>query len=306
MDSLFIVICALIANAVFAGPRALYERLGIVRLLQLPARKLREVERRLNREHRLESELEVRGYIVLAAGVCAAFAIGGLLSGLSLYTSKFLDIAVLAVLLPVRPAMDMARSVQKALQNKNNTQARTVFATSIWRHHAVMDEYALARAAMETLAVHFAERILAPIMFYVLFGLPGALACLFVTLLHDTVSGGSFSKAAKQVYVLTHWLPSRFAACLWIMASAFLPDGNIKETAKHIWPLMGQESAQILALSCAGHVLHVSLGGPASVYSGGKWLGGGTPKPLPSHVGSAVYLFAVLHVLLIMILGLML
>lgn len=264
------------------------------------------MERKLNREHRPESELEIRGYIVLAAGICAAIAIGWLLQGVTLATGKLFDVMVLALLLPVRPVLDFARAVQKYLAQKNIQLVRDLFAHTIWRHHAVMDEYSLTRAAIEILAVSFAERILCPIIGYMLLGLPGALACVFITMLHDTVSSGAFSKAAKQAYMLLHWIPSRIAAGLWIIASLFIPENNIRLIARGVWPLMQESPPQVLSLAAAGHVLKLSLGGPTSIYSGGKWLGNGTPKTLPSHVGKAVYLFAVLCILLIVILGLVL
>ncbi|MFO0389137.1 MAG: cobalamin biosynthesis protein [Alphaproteobacteria bacterium] len=306
MDSAFIIICALILNALLAGPRSLYERLGVLALLHFPAKKLREVERKLNREHRPERELEMRGYIVLASGLCAATAIGWLLGGVTLASGKLFDVVVLAVLLPVRPIIDFAHAVKKSLRQNNIPEAREVFSHTTWRHHAVMDEYSLARAAIETLAVHFVERIVSPLLFYIVLGLPGALACIFITMLHDTVSGGAFSIAAKNAYAIAQWLPSRFAACLWIAASLFLPEGKIKHIAAQLWPLMATDAPQPLALSCAGHVMNISLGGPASVYSGGNWLGNGTPKILHLHIGKALYLFAIIHILLIVILGLVL
>ena len=306
MDSAFIIICALILNALVAGPRALYENLGIFNFLRWPARKLREVERKLNREHRPESELEMRGYIVLAAGICAAIAIGWLLQGVTLATNKLFDVLVLALLLPVRPALDFAISAQKMLAQKNIQAARDLFAHTIWRHHAVMDEYSLARAAIETLAVSFAERILCPIIGYMILGLPGVLLCVFITMLHDTVSTGSFSKAAKQAYVFLHWVPSRIAACLWILVSLFMPENRIRQVAHELWLLMQETPPQVLSLAAAGHVLKLSLGGPASVYSGGKWLGNGTPKIHPSHIGKAIYLFGMLHLIIVLMLGLML
>ncbi len=306
MDSAFIIICALLLNALFAGPRRLYEHLGVLEVMHMPAKKLREVERKLNREHRPESELEMRGYVVLAAGICAALAIGWLLHAVSAATSELFEIFVLALLLPVRPTIDLASTVKKNLEQNKLKQAREVFAQTTWRHHAVMDEHSLARAAIEIIAVYFSERIMSPLVFYMLLGLPGALVVIFITMLHDTVSGGKFGNAAKQAYALVHWIPSRLAACVWIVATLFMPEGKIKLVAARLWPLMTDQKVQSLALSCAGHAMNVSLGGPTSVYSGGKWLGNGTPKIMPSHIGVALYLFAVLHVLLVIILGLVL
>jgi adenosylcobinamide-phosphate synthase len=306
MDSAFIIICALILNALLAGPRRLYEAVGLFALARMPARKLRDVERKLNREHRPERELEMRGYIVLVAGICAALAIGWLLQGIAHAGSRFVELFLLAVLLPVRPAADAASRIKNALHNNNIAAARHVFDGTPWRHHAVMDAHALARAAVETLSVHFSERIICPVLVYLLFGLPGMFAAMFVTLLHDTASSGAFGKAVRSAYQLLHWIPSRLAACLWIISTLFMPEGRIKQAAMQLWPLMATDTPQALAVSGAGHVMGLSLGGPSSIYAGGKWLGGGTPKAMPVHIAKALYLFAVLHVLLVIIFGLVL
>jgi adenosylcobinamide-phosphate synthase len=306
MDSAFIIICALLLNALLAGPRSLYERIGLLQLAQLPARKLRDVERKLNREHRPERELEMRGYIVLVAGICAALAIGWLLQGVAHAGSRFLELVVLAIFLPVRPSADAAFSVKNALLRNDIAASRNIFIGTLWRHHAVMDAHSLARAAVETLSVHFSERILCPVLVYIVFGLPGMLTAMFVTLLHDTASAGVFGKAVRNAYQLLHWIPSRLSACLWIAAALFLPEGKIKQASTQIWPLMATDTPQALVVSSVGHVMNISLGGPASVYAGGIWLGNGTPKTLPAHIGKAIYLFAVLHVLLIIMLGLVL
>lgn len=304
MDSAFILLCALVLNALFAGPRRLYVSMGLLALAQAPARKLRDVERRLNREHRARRELEIRGYIMLAAGVSAALAIGWLLSGLSALANGFIAIIIIASLLPVRPTLDFALAVKRALLSGQIAEARASFSGTPWRHHAVMDEHALSRAAIETLAVHFSERIMCPALAYMLGGLPLMFACMFITLLHDIVSPGAFALAAKKAYRFVHWLPSRVAACLWVCSALFLPEGKLKQSWRRLAPLLLMQPPQPLMVACAGHVLMLSLGGPSSIYAAGAWHGVGTTKAMPLHIGRAAYLFVVLNLLVLILLGL--
>lgn len=306
MDNALILIISLLLNGLFAGPRSLIDRLGINRLLQKPAGFLRTMERKLNRDHRSPKEREIRGMVVVAGMFVTALMTGLIGSALFHHTSRFFEIFLLAVVLPTRPSWDIAMGVRMALEKDNLAKAQEALAGTLWRHHARLDNHGVARAAVEFLAVQFSEKIGTPAIWYLVAGLPGLFFCLLVTLMHETfaVSGSEFGKAAKSTYTLMQWVPSRLTACMWMLAALFQAEGDFKKTAQTIWSYMATKSPQALTVASCATVMQVSLGGPPSVYSDKNWLGAGTVKLGAAHVKKAQYFFAVLHFLLVVVLGL--
>ncbi|MGE0754490.1 MAG: cobalamin biosynthesis protein [Alphaproteobacteria bacterium] len=318
MEHAVIVVIALVMNALLAGPKALVDRLGISPLLHWPARPLRTMERKLNREHRSDGERQMRGLVVVAAIFILSVVVGIIVTAISTATGRFLDVVLLFLLIPVRPTWDVASTIRTALIDQKLQLAQQALEGTVWRHHARLDAHGVARAAVEYQAVQFAEKIFAPVMWYLLGGLPGLFFCLLVTLMYETfaISGSAFGKPAQGVYLVMHWIPSRMVACMWIVAALFQSRGKMKQTAASIWQYMsktdhGTKNAQAmpsilpqaLQVACIATVLQVTLGGPPSAYTAKAWLGSGTVKLLPEHIRTAQYLFAVQHLLLLLLLG---
>ncbi len=298
MDHALIAACALLLNAAFGA---------YVRLPDTSAF-LRDLERRLNREHRSPAEREGRGTLLLAAVMLGALLVGAIGAWLLQGNLKFLELGIVACLLPVRPVWDAAAKVRAALASGHIQDARQVFADSQWRHYAVMDEYALARASIETLAVKVTERIVSPVLWYVTFGLPGLLLCSSVTLLRESwsqpLSRADFGKAAQFASDVLHYLPSRVVMLLWLVASLFISPKYTQALVQELPKVLPRLSSHLLALTCAACVLRLSLGGPGSVYAHGAWVGGGTHKALPADIRRMQHGFALLCLFVFVALGL--
>lgn len=307
---ILLALCALLLNAALGGPRAFYAALGARRPLRFAAAWVRDVERRLNREHRSAGEREMRGAL-LAGTVLALALIFGWACGWAFRSNlRFVELLLLTLALPVRPAWDLASSIGKSLQAGNVTAARAALEDTPWKHHALLDEPGLARAGIETLAVGFSEKIVAPLLYYALFGLPGLFMAKAITFLHEQLPSSAakaeFGQAAGWLHTALHWLPARLAALLWMVAALFLPSGRWKKSSAQIAAALAVETPRALALLSAGAALSLSLGGPGSAYSGGRWHGAGSVKASPADLRRALYLFALLHLLLSVPLGLLL
>ncbi|MDE3060775.1 MAG: cobalamin biosynthesis protein [Pseudomonadota bacterium] len=302
MDRALIIVSALVLNVLLAGPRPLYIALGAVRLSRFPAKAVRGLERRLNRDHRSEAEREARGMILVLTAALGSLILGWLLGWL--FQKNLAEILIVMLALPVRPAWDIASGIGKKLKAGDANGAKQVLAGTPWRHYAVLDEYGAARAGIETLAASFSEKILAPVFWYLLFGLPGLFLSKAVYLLRETLPPDlAFSEAARTAHMLLHYIPSRLAAILWLLASLFLPSSEPRIAAGQIMPKWLAAPPLALSLLSAAGVLKLSLGGPVSVYAK-EWQGNGNPRPLAADVRRALRLFALLHLLLLILVGL--
>lgn len=304
MDRALLVLSAMLLNVALAGPRRWYVALGLLRLYRMPAALIRDTERRLNREHRSFTERQMRGFVLVAATVLASLIAGWILGWLQL---GFFELFILMLALPIRPTWDIASQIRKSLYAKDIAAARQALEGTVWRHHALLDEYGLARAGVEMLTVHFSEKIVAPTLFYILFGLPGLFVIKSVTLLNETlpqpVPGQGFSKATREAHFLLHYLTSRFASFIWLSASIFLPSVKLADAAKQMTEDVIRATPQRAALLAAASVLKLSLAGPTSVYMQEGWVGSGVARVTQADLKRALYLFALLHLFLFVFVG---
>lgn len=149
--------------------------------------------------------------------------------GALLFTAnlRFAELLVLAALMPARQGWDLAQSIRKHLQAGELAKARMELDGTPWRHHALLDEHGAARAAIELLTVQFSEKIVSPMLWYLLFGLPGLLVCAAITLLHEALAPAAAPSRAliKPRKRRTGWCTGcrRVAsALLWLVTAIFL------------------------------------------------------------------------------------
>lgn len=294
MDQAILVLCALLLNAAFGGPRHVYAKLGLHRLGQLPGRAIRQLERKLNRDHRPAADRELRGWLLVMAAIIACLVAGGISAWLLRHNLRFIELLIVSAMLPVRPIWDRASTIRACLAAGDIPQARHALIGTPWRHHALLDEFGLARAAIETTVVDFSEKLVCPILGYVLFGLPGLFICKLITLMRDVLSHApEFSKGARFTHAVLHTLPSRLAAVMWLATPFFLPSGSINATAKRAATAFLAEAPRPLCVVVAAAVARVSLGGPTSPYLA-QWAENGSPKAMPADIRriQAGYIFA--------------
>ncbi len=307
MERAVLVLCALLLNLLLAGPPKWFEALGLGRLTRWPAVLVRMLERRLNRERRSSEERRLRGALLVGMALGGGLLVGALLNWLFQYNLRFIELLLVALLLPVRPSWDTAAQIRYGLYTGNPSMARAALEHTVWRHHALLDEHGLARAGIELLAVHFAEKIFAPALAYVLFGLPGLFISKAVYVLRETLprTGDEFARATQAAHYALHYIPARVACVLFLAAAFFMPSVKAGEAVRKLSPAINRAAPQEIALLSAASVLKLSLGGPTSAYAQ-AWIGDGTPKPTAYDVKRALQLFAFLHLLLLVLFGLFL
>jgi adenosylcobinamide-phosphate synthase len=310
-ERILLMLGALVLNAFFGGPRRFYAALGVTRIGRLPAQWVRLFERKLNRENRSIQEREMRGWIFALFAILAALIAGSLLTLALSRALPIIELALLACLLPFRSTWDTVAALRRGLRDGNISAARQSLEYTVWKHHPLLDEFGLGRAGMEMLAVHFSEKIVAPILFYVLFGLPGLFLSKTVYLLQETLvrpteSEEAFGRASRKLHHMLHYIPSRMTAGLWLVVAIILPSANVYEAAEQVKNGIFGESPQDLSILAAASVLNVCLGGQSSAYVHEGWIGAGTAKVTHIHIARGLRAFFVLHILLFCFFGIFL
>jgi len=302
MDHTVIALFALMLNAALGGPRRWYEATGFLRLATLPARTIRHLEQKLNREGRSAADRELRGQVVVAIVILICIVLGFAGGWILQHNLRFVEVVLVATMLPVRPIWDRTMALRKALSASDIASARQPLAGTPWKHHPLLDEYGVARAAIEMLAIDFSEKIVCPVLGYTFFGLPGLFVCKAITFLRDAlIHAPEFSKGARMAHSILHTIPARLSAVLWLMSTLFLPSGTISGATKRILNSFLDDGPRALCVRVAATVARVSLGGPGSPYLT-QWAEGGTAKVLPPHIrrAQASYLFAAIFLFVLL------
>ncbi len=158
----------------------------------------------------------------------------------------------------LRLLAEAGRSVRLSLEQGNLPDARHALQSLVSRERSELTAELAGAAAIESLAENLSDSIVAPLLYYTLFGLPGAAAYrLFNTF--DSMVGyhGQYEylgKAAARLDDVLNVLPARLTALL-IIALAPLFGGN-RLKAWQIW----RRDARRTASPNAGHPMAAAAG----------------------------------------------
>jgi adenosylcobinamide-phosphate synthase len=211
--------------------------------------------------------------ILLAIVGTVAFAVERALSHLPL---GILATGIIAgTLLAQRSLHRHVADVARALDN-GVASGRTAVSHIVGRDTGDLDGAGIARAAIESLAENFSDGIVAPVLWMVIGGLPGAALYKAINTAdsmigHRTPRYADFGWAAARLDDLINLPASRIAALLLIAAAALSKDTSAREAwravrrdaARHRSPNAGYPEAAM-----AG-ALGLSLAGPRS-YGGAR------------------------------------
>lgn len=320
------------ASTVFGGPEPLFllllalavdaaagERLGAV--VPDPARVAfrvaEDLDRRLNRPQRSPRDRLIRGLLVMLALLTTA-ALAGFGAGLLTATLPggwLLELALLTVSLRGGACRSRVRGVRRALESGSTLAAQEAVLPLTRRHAYGLDEYGVARAAVEHAARTFDRKWVAPAFWYVLLGLPGLFAWNVVDGAAAALGqGGSrqawFGLTAARLDDALNALPARLAALLLAAASLFLGGASLPRAARTLladarrggslndgWPLAATAGA-----------LDLALAGPyrdGGVLVDAPWIGAGRARVTPADLDRALALAGVAGLLLALLIGLL-
>lgn len=242
MDPWLILLLALALDAVVGDPRWLYR--AVPHPVALMGRLIEAGDARLNDPAAPRRARLAWGAALSAALVGGAAILGwGVERGLAGLPGGWTIEAVLAsTLIAGRGLFDHVRAVADALE-RDLGAARAAVAHIVGRDPNALDPAGVARAAAESAAENFADGVVAPVVWFALFGLGGlaaykALNTLDSMIGHRTTRHEAFGKAAARADDVANWLPARLAGLLIVVAAAVLPEAN----GARAWRAMGRDA----------------------------------------------------------------
>lgn len=288
-DRLLFIGAALLANLLL-GSRALRKAFMLGALGDYMRGQIRSLERRLNKSHRSPRERAIRGTVVLLAMLVLT---GFVAAGLSALTAThrwgwLAEAALLALFIPQRLIHEEGRRVFLLLRDGKLAEARKEVERLSLRDAHNLDKHGVARDTMEFMASAFADRVLSPVLWYLLLGLPGFVASKIITetalmLGYESRRHKAYGRTPGRLETVINFLPARLGALMLALAALFVP----KARPIRAFALLARQGGRIhpprkgAAIAAAAGALGVSLGGPRPVQGflvEDGWVGTGTAK----------------------------
>jgi adenosylcobinamide-phosphate synthase len=228
------------------------------------------------------------GALVAAGGTAATYAATRALLATARRrapaAAPFLTVFLLKSTFAIRALEDAAHAVAIALAQDDLPAARAHLRALVSRDTAALDAGLVAAAAIESVAENLNDGFVAPLFWYALLGVPGAIAYRFANTC-DAMLGyrGRYEylgKAAARLDDALSWLPARLTALLLIVAAALSG-----ADARGAWRTLVRDHGRTASpnagwpMSAAAGALGVCLEKP------GHYRLGGGPRP----AGAAIY-----------------
>jgi adenosylcobinamide-phosphate synthase len=270
----------------------------------LAGRAIAYFDRKLNRASRSESSRRERGIVTVIVLVGAAAALGAVLHVLCSQDiiGAAIEALAIGILIAQRSLFQHVAAVVTALQTGGLPAGREAIRHIVGRDPASLDAHGVARAAIESLAENFSDGVVAPMFWYLLFGLPGLFAYKMANTLdsmigHRTEHYRAFGWAAARLDDLLNLVPARLSGLLIVLAALFAGDARagpalrimLRDGRKHHSPNAGWPEAAM-----AG-ALGLALAGPRQYAEGlvqDPWLGDGTVLARRADIIRALRLYA--------------
>lgn len=259
------------------------------------------LDRQLNRPLNSKQESLAAGTLLaVLLPVCLTWFLQGVLRALfsfSPYAYLLFRTILIWQLIALRGLAKEAEEVARKLREEGLFSARKQLSRIVGRDTSQLETSQIINAAVETVAENFADGVVAPLFYLLLFDLPGMFFYKAVNTLDSMIAYRNaryeyFGKAAAKIDDVLNYLPARIAAICLLLSC--IPAGySIKEAwrifqrdrYKHLSPNSAQTEAVV-----AG-ALGLRLGGP-NVY-GDKLVEKeyiGDPKQIPEirHIDEVV------------------
>lgn len=300
----FTSLIALLIDAACGYPQWIFDRIG--HPVSWIGRLIAWCEERWNRTGLSFARRRFSG---LASLLLFLAVVGALSIGFEIATEALLPAPLTVLLLGTaassliaqRSLYEHVTAVARALEDGSLSAGRRAVGMIVGRDTAVLDEAAVSRAAIESLAENYSDGVVAPLFWMLVGGLPGAALYKAVNTADSMIGHKSerylaFGWAAARLDDLVNLPASRLAALLLTAAAALSPGLDaraamhsvLRDARRHRSPNAGWPEAAM-----AG-ALDVRLAGPRSY--GGKivddvWIGTGNANISAADIRRALRLY---------------
>ena len=260
---------------------------------------------KLNRESRSGGDRAIRGGLAVLFLILLSGSVGWVLASLSqtIQLIWILELWLVIILINQRETHANVQRIGRALRQNDLRAAQNNLGQITTEAVDQSDTFKIARSGLEVCANAMARDVVAPVFWYVLFGLPGLLVFTSVSIMAQQIGTGlqkyqAFGFSAARLNDIFQFVPARIAGLLIVIASIFVPTAKpggalkimMRDAGKHHsfvtgWPL----SAMAGALSLAFRGTHKSAGEPAFV----TWVGDGNAKITDRDISLGLYLYSV-------------
>ena len=276
--TLFILFLALLLDRVVGDPDVLWRR--VPHPVVLFGRVIGLMDKGFNGKRLSAETRRFNGAagiaVLLAASVFLGFALHRLLASFGLLGAG-VEVIIVAVFLAQKSLHDHVRAVAVGLRAGGIEGGRRAVSMIVGRDPATLDEPAVCRAGIESLAENFSDGVVAPAFFYALFGLPGLFAYKMLNTADSMIGHRNekyidFGRASARLDDLANWPAARLSILL-IAAGAWMAKGRaaaraaigaaLRDAGLHRSPNSGWPEAAM-----AG-ALGIGLAGPR-IYGGAR------------------------------------
>ena len=226
LDPITLLLLAIIIDGFFGEAHFLFRWCG--HPVEWIGKIINFLDIKLNREKRSDVDRTLRGALVVAFTIAISGGFGIAVTWVSLKTpwGWSLELALIFSLLAGRSLYNYVTKVATSLEESIES-GRLAVGHIVGRDPSVLDDHGVARAAIESTAENFSDGVVAPIFWYILFGLPGL--CIYKAVnTMDSMIGyknrryAAFGFVAARLDDALNIIPSRIAGSL-IVFSAFFP-----------------------------------------------------------------------------------
>ena len=302
-SNLGLIACALVLEAAAGYPGPVLRAIG--HPVMWAGALIGWMDRAWNREGANPQARRFQGILALMALLAAAIAPAAALQTASRALLPALSLLLLAAaastLLAQRSLWSFVAAVGRDLRRGGLPAGRAAVAHIVGRNPDTLDEPAVLRAAIESLAENFSDGVVAPALWGALLGLPGIAAYKAVNTAdsmigHLTPRHRAFGWASARLDDVVNLPASRLAAGWLVLAACLHPGASAKgawravrrDAGRHRSPNAGWPEAAM-----AG-ALGLRLAGPR-VYGETRvddaWMGDGRAEVTPRDLGRALALY---------------
>lgn len=297
----FVLLLAALALDAYIGDPPLLYRL-IPHPVALMGRLIGWCDGKLNRDDRSDRTRRLRGVLAALALIGLAGVVGWLIHRLAAAISFgwLIELVVMMTLIAQRSLYRHVRAVADALDDGGLAAGRDAVAHVVGRNPAYLDEYGVARGAIESCAENLSDGVMAPVFWYLLLGLPGLLAYKMLNTMdsmvgHLTPRHKAFGWATARLDTVANYIPARLTALIVAVAAVGAPEASplgalkamARDAAKHRsvnagWP----EAAMAGALG-------IAIAGPRRYGERvvkDAWMGDGRARCAPRDIHRSLHL----------------
>ncbi|MGO7373329.1 adenosylcobinamide-phosphate synthase CbiB [Rhizobium ruizarguesonis] len=275
-ENLLVLLLALLLDRIAGDPQWLWSRMPHPVVVFGAA--ISYADRQLNPASLTGSQRRMNGIAAILALLLLTVAAGFVFNRFfALFgpVGILLETGLVAIFLAQKSLADHVAAVALALRDEGLTGGRAAVSRIVGRDPETLDEPAVCRAAIESLAENFSDGVVAPALWYAVFGLPGLFAYKMLNTADSMIGHKSekyidFGWAAARLDDVANWPAARLSILL-IAAGAWIRRGTsagreairvaMRDGALHRSPNSGRPEAAM-----AG-ALNVQLAGPR-IYAG--------------------------------------